>query len=376
MNNSSENIEQLIQQYVHGQLQGEQLLQFEKQMAVDATLRASVGEEQMIFDLYLDADALELKGMMQSDFKKTTEPKDSAKYWWISGLVALSLLTGAYYFTSEEKETIKKESVPAESVNAQGDKQEKQEVEKKISSLKQEIIAENSVKTISAKSIETIVDEKVVPQSVPKASETVKDEGGKTDENIKTLLPKIVKETEPVKLVDKCAGVVFSGDVKVISTIKGENVGALSVDGFKTKGGEKPYLYAIKAAGGFDMSTNFTELAKGKYTVYVQDKNLCEGILVKDIQVKETKCIDSYQKTFTLSYETEWKIPVLGDEGVKVTLVDKIGSILVNETIQSDNESIWRGQNASGQAIGVGSYKWLIEYADGEKCLASITILN
>jgi hypothetical protein len=374
--NNLNNIESLITNYVQGNLEGDALLSFEKRMASDSELAQQVALEQAMYEALLDMDTLNLKKMMQSDFSTSTG-SNTTRNVVLSGLGVLFL--GALSYAVFTKKDLSEEV---------SERKELPQIVENSKPIQEELVAKEELS--ATQKIEGVVEDKVKNKSieVPKEIRVEAIVAARTEDPIIVqedkkpiiLSPKEVNkpsksnEELPVVVKDPCQDFKVNGKFKTTNAFANTSTGTIVLDRNKVSGGTLPFSYSIDNKK-FEYLDEFKALKTGNYTVFVKDSKNCV-VKSEAIYVNYTNCIEDYTPTYDASTENEWKIPVVKDAKVQVSLIDVQGQVLVQRVINSDEDSVWRGFTDKGQKPSVGAYKWVIVYESGEKCLAKMTILN
>lgn len=380
MSNSESHIDPRVSDYVRGKLSGEILVDFEAEMADDLTLQEQVAEEQMAFEFFVDLDVIDLKRTMETDLASPDKSNGGRRRWLfivLFGCTLIGSLTWFFWPYNEDGEPVLRTSKVIEVEQSE----------------KIQIVREESKASIIPKEKEDddivvlneITSPEIVEETIVEKDELIDLEFAETHIEEVTVEKESVIVSEPSSSnndvnkkedIDPCSGVSFTGSIKTKASTVGEENGAVLIESARIKGGVDPYSFSLRLVSSQDEINRFDELAKGSYRMIIIDGNDCQGELVNDLVVEETFCSDNYQPTFNTAYQNEWKVPIVEGQSVHVTLVNRVGQVLIDQRMNSNARGIWNGILDNGQPAVYGAYKWFIEYDTGEKCLVNLTILN
>lgn len=107
--------QELIEQYLAGELPGDQTRELEARMAQDPALRARVQVQRQLHAEFSDPGKLALRDMLADIVQENGPAQSTPDYrWWILGILAVLLTFGVWRFwpTSQEPETAPKFTPP------------------------------------------------------------------------------------------------------------------------------------------------------------------------------------------------------------------------------------------------------------------------
>lgn len=375
---SNNYIEEQVSRFVCGEMSGEELADFESQMAGDVTLQAAVDEAKFMNDLFLDKEAIDLKEMMKADLNNP-KPKNGKKWMLGSGLLVILAATALFVYPEDdvvvepandiEVLTSNEVSVTENKELHSENKTAKKETKKKVSTFKfrtAEVVHEDHSEIVVVAN--NIVEEKVDESAV---KETVKKEEAVVEPVIEKDNKELVAEVKTK--VNVCDGVQIHGGFGVANTFSDRENGVLDTEQGEIEGGTSPYLFSLDGEYYSDEIYR-DDLAKGEYAVYIKDDVGCTATI--QVTINSTSCYSDYQKTFDLASESEWTIPVVVNQEPEVQLVDKFGTVLLSRTIASEEQQIFDGYTNNGNKLTPNSYSWMVKYANDEQCIIKMTILN
>lgn len=375
MNNQFSHIDQLVTRYVKGTLTGQALVDFQNQLKTDVSLQEKVALEQMLYDVFLDADALRLKEQMKADFKDNSFEKGTQK-WWLGGLGASVLLIGGGILFFNQSSTSNTENLATEVLEQptqvivldtiQAVVEVEEHTNREIHTLQPVHFEKHTEPAVEIVSVSK-TEEEIEVDTIEKQAVQVK-----LKESIH-----VVEKTMPTQSVDPCENVAFKGEMKLKKAQKGNDNGEIAVDERWITGGKKPYLFSLSNSA-FSMETQFSNLvANEKYGVFIQDDNGCVGLLNNGmVTMTSTECIADYQATFSVSYEQDWQVPLSGQTSATVQLVNRVGQTMLNKQVEEGENYRWDGIFENGNKVTPGRYNWIINYQDGEQCVVKMTVLN
>ena len=364
----------LIPLYVRGELKGNDLTSFEKALTQDAALKEEVLLEKASFDLLLDADVLNLKAQMQNDLKAKDKAKNKK---WIVALGVLAIGSGTYFLVPNASTDVAQPEPSLEVIA----------LDTMAISPKQPAITEPSRKienknTATAATPNAVVNTKptvldtleiATPQKVS-SIDTAKVVHVPADTSVAHVKLEVQKTPKPV-VTDPCAEFAFAHSPQTLASLRDAATGVILLHASLTQSGQDPIRYSLNGIE-FENTSSFENLEAGMYTLYARDEQACEIESTKQLEIIETRCFEEYQQTFNTAFESSWKLPVYIDTPVKITLINKVGAILVDKDFQTYDEGSWNGFDDNNNKLPSGAYRWIMEYESGETCIAKMTILN
>lgn len=381
MSNSESHIDPRVSDYVKGKLSAEECASFEAELALSETLQEQVAHEKMAFEFFVDLDVIDLKRVMEADLASPNKATRSNKYWrliMLFGAGMMCLIAWRYWplnkpleveeevvsvtLTEEiaeekinDKEPELKEAVVQEKIKEAINRTEPLSGSFEVEELEAEVEDEIDLEMAEGHLKEVVVSNNVEPEVIALEEERL---------------------TEATNKFDPCLNISFTGNVETKPSVVGMETGEVLIESARIKGGVGPYLFSLRRFNSEDEIHRFDDLASGTYILSVIDGNNCEGELQEEVMIKETYCSNNYQPTFNASYQSEWKVPIAEGQSAHVTLVNRVGQILIDQNMNSNARGIWNGILDNGLPAAPGAYKWFLSYDNGEKCIVNLTVLN
>lgn len=372
MDNGFTNIDQLITDYVKGDLHSEVLAMFEAKLQWNKELQEKVALEREMRSLFLDADTLILKELMTADLA----PKESVvnnKKWWLGGLGLAIILTSGLLLLDDNEEplTIKEsavsviqEEMPTNEINEELIIEELPEIDEHS---KREIHTVKPEHFNEKKSPVFVVDTLLVEKEI-------------LDEDIEPSVDLSKGNTvglEQETRLDPCLDVTFQGDLKIKKAQRGLENGVVTLHQELISGGLKPYQFSMSERDFSDQSIFEGLSAEQQHRVYIKDANACVALLNGgSFQIPSTECVSDYQATFSISYEQDWLVPVNDFFNAEITLLNRVGAEMFKNNVEEGEIYRWDGIFENSNKVIPGRYNWLIEYEDGEQCVVKMTVVN
>ncbi len=359
------NSQDLIEQYLKGNLSKPEQLAFEKELLANPSLQQEVDKNKLLHTLLAEKRLLDLKKTARETYN--ADQKTRFIKFSVLGALFLGAGIGTYWLLSDAKPKIATVTPNIQTHTAPDNKQtpiiaQKQGESDSVVLPKKETIivgkvedrqpATNTQETAIATSPASVVMEqhtentKVMP--VPIAKE-------------------LVKETEAKNLGDVCKGIVLKADITTYPTCSHEDKGSVALSNFQ--GGTAPYSFKILDKEG-TMAMN-QHLAAGPYTILLSDEHQCTTKL-SHVWIKIKNCNKSY--SFNPFVGEKWEIPATTQVG-HLTIVDKAGNTYLSKEIEAGTTELWDGNSLYGD-VKVGYYLFNIKYSDGSEERGAVTIVK
>lgn len=370
MNSEERNFE-LIEDYLKGKLQGDDLKAFEDAIKENQQLQNQVAVSRLANDLIIANRLQEVKTIFQEEHAANTKNLS----WWkggITGLITISIigLMWLFFFSENENKNIQKESLllapgPNKDIVTAHDEDVHKNSEKKPSGKK---IPGNN-KKVKVKKVEPGLSES--PNIIqPEKEIEILTQDSETRTIDKVSDPEItgIPET-PIDAKksenDPCAEINIQASTSVKSACKNKADGEIIISSIK--GGESPYQFTITSLS--DKTATSEKLKAGIYNLTITDSHGCEKTL-KEISVPEKICLIDYH--FNPYYAEEWTIPTNNLSG-RLFVYDNAGNVYYEKQTTGYGIETWNGESMTG-IITPGFYLFVIKNSDGTEVQGTITI--
>jgi hypothetical protein len=373
-----EDITDRIEAYTNHRLSLEERAVFEREMQQDPTLLEAVEREKSLSLLVLEKELLDIKAQMGADMAQLDRKRLSTSKL-LGGLAGLVLLSaaGLLYFTPSK---IKEPSIGVKAPDSFPNKIAAPLGERQTASVPN--AGPSKVESTFARaSHENLVppsptSQKTELAQIQEAPIPVKEASLAESKSKESAPPTNIQKTETENEVKTASPCAWHPEATIISTPspKGENTGRLSVK-VPSSISNGPFTFSLHKESNFVNDNHFDNLSIGNYSIYGKDTQGCIYLLGEKT-IKETWCIENYQKTFSPDHDPTWLVPIQAGEEAHVKITDKTGSILFdNHGFTTENAS-WSGNLSTGAPVPAGVYKVFIDYKNGETCIASVTVFR
>ena len=353
-----------VEEYLSGTLSAADRVLFEQEMAASPSLSAMVEKHRLANTLIVERRLLDVKTLLAEQHTGSSNTISNRTFLTTGILLTAALIGSAvYYFatgTTTDKQTSGSSSGYTRESAASGTTGTTAE----------------SGKPASSKSYNNLY---LAPADAAQA----KGSGGTADSlnpstqaRVSALLDTSIQQsrfvTHPVTsdieiTVEPCMGVAIQADIRALPTCEGEANGSILVSDIG--GGKKPYTIQIKNSA--DETAYNTQLAKGFYSVIIQDADQCQTGY-RHIEVKQQSCGKDY--SFNPFLGETWAIPSADKNGT-LLIYEKSGSIYYEATIPAAAEAQWNGEGKNNR-LETGYYIFVLTYTDGTSLKGSVTIVR
>ena len=369
--NTDNNYKNLIEQYLDGELHGEELDKFELELQTNVALREELKAYQLAHQIIVKNKIVGLEEMVQEvkqEYVKISK-KNQIKKAVIIGLLGLGLFTAVLIYLNQSPEIVKQKNVIPPKEKLEENKVSSQFTVDTIVVNSNEVVqtqtSSHSIKNDSSHSIQhnlTTIDKN---ETIEKQVFVDYPLNVGADNNVKVLETSDKKEMLLVVIKDKCEGVVIEFDVVIAKPCRGEDNGVVE---FKNiRGGTAPYSLAL--SGEVTSDFKMYQVSKGTLEIEIKDVNGCT-LKPTPIAVQEQFCtLDLYLDPAS---GRPVEFPKYEKSGV-LTVFDKRGNVKFETLIESHQTLEWLGIANEGMLIA-GYYLFTIQYEDGAMQKGSITI--
>lgn len=369
------NIDQLIENYGKGKLEGKELEEFENMLQEDPEIRRklkvfTISNQLVILNKLREVNALVKEETIRV---KNTGNNFGTTGKILAGISILAVVSTVLFFT------LKNQKDPAAS-NLPGQEQKQQKsvvIPEVTASRKEEPLftpAQKDSKKPDISPRKEMQQEPTPPAQNEIAAQTeftspdIQVVSDSAEEKNKQVISTSAKAdtTRTVENKKSCEDVRIQADFKTETPCAGQKNGGIFIS--QVKGGASPYMFVLNETEE-NSEGRFTDLGTGIYQVKIIDKNGCDMISESlTLSVKACK-IDLEFSPFR---GDECKLPVYEKSG-NIRIFDKSGRLFYHETIPAGEQIIWNGKSGSGE-MNAGYYVFIIQYQDGFVQNGSITI--
>lgn len=364
---NSPDIQDRIDAYLTGKLQGKELVDFEKSISENPVLKHDIQKAKAVQNLVIQHRLLDVKALAKQEEAKLKNGNKTLLKGLIGGLVGLSILgAGLVYFQEEEKKSttttpieqlIEKEKPSIEISKEKPINTEKEAIQAAPEETKINVLLEEKIKKQDSSTIPVQTE---VNDSDTTSAQKI------TESKTKDVASKAVNTSSATKKqIDPCETQKITANLQTLPTCTNKHQGEIIVTGIA--GGEKPYQQQLKNSSG-DELFSYTELKAGTYFLTIIDNKGCTTDFTTKILEKSCP-IDDH---FNPSIGQVWEIPTSEENG-KITIYTRSGTPVYEKQLLAKEISTWDGAGNSG-SLPAAYYIFVIEYNNGSRTKGSITI--
>ncbi|MCG8699256.1 MAG: SprB repeat-containing protein, partial [Bacteroidales bacterium] len=347
---------ELIERYLQGELNGEQLDSFEQALQNDMEFANEVKQHKQLMSFVEEATLMDIRSQISEIHSKASAPTTKFQYkpWW--GIPPAIVIIGGllWFFTKPNATTIplqksspsivitdsniiadtSNNEIVVDHVQKNVQKDEQNEAEVKI---KKEVIAENIEKPVVEKedikilSEELLESEPLKPKAkiLPEPVEKIEKDTVITKKTAITASALIADKKEKTKasIVDDedvvdCREIEIYADVQLKPSCNNKPTGSIEIKKGSVIGGEAPFFYSLDNVNYKPIEFIYENLRSKLYKVYIKDKNDCVSFL-RTHNLGWINC--EYHDVFAPNRGELWKIPTNDYDGT-LKVVSKNGS--------------------------------------------------
>jgi hypothetical protein len=341
-----------IEEFLKGNLKGNNLTEFQQKMESDKEFSETVRAQKVVNEMVMIKHLADLKGKMQQDLKGKNF--NFTKKWKFGAFLGLLLVASVTVWTlsdkyeptealRENKEIVKTEQV-IEPILKDSEKAQIQEVKSELSK------ASNVVKEIPKPLI-----------SIPEVKKEV------------ARVPVLVEKQTEAKMIDQpenppkfdCSIKQWKISVETSPTCSGKKEGSILIFD------REKHEYSIDEGQHFATKKEFNALAQGTYHLIAKDADGCEYKSTAEVKSKKCKTLEEFVFNPSLG---NWIVPSKDNSDVEVTIVDKSGQLVWKKSFSSQQPE-WDGKNNQGQLVEIGLYSFRFQYSDGDSKEGYISVM-
>jgi hypothetical protein len=368
----------LIERYLQGNLNGEELAQVENRIKHDPSFAGEVQISAQVNSVVVGAAMDQLREKMTNDIS-TLDKKNKFKWWTGSFVVFLALTSSVYLYLKKDQpsERILRPESGKSSVISSGaisnDEKQKDilrpsgEIKKNNNGAKVEQPEEKKESILNTNENSLAIPERDIEKDI-KNHDPV-EQSNVSNRNIEDK--KHSNENNMTPGQEKCK---LSFRPVVHATCRGEATGSIEIDPESIEGGKAPYTFMIDHTGIESGSGYFRSLAEGPHFIIVKDKLGCSAS--QDVNIPDKHC--QVKKSFAINPDNGeiWKVPYAEGESGKFTIINKAGIVIFKGTFGNGELSEWNGTDMNGITVNAGLYVCLLEYPASKTENLQITIIR
>jgi hypothetical protein len=360
---NEDQIYQLIENYLNGQLSGDELNSFKKELGQNEALNKKVEAHRLANEMVIEYRLQNVKSILQQE--KINYGRKNIWKKIISGITGGLILATLLFFLINKENLNHEQQISSNSnqniINKENTFTERKE-DKNIkaqtsNNFNNPAIIEkskNENKAVTYKDSSILIINEQVPESKVINSQTAKID----DESI--------HHTQPSVTPHNCEQVDITYHLSIKPSCEGEENGSIIISGFK--GGTGPYNYYVS---NNNHELTHSNLSAGTYSVMIKDSKGCIKN-IPDLEILEKHCQKDY--SFNPSLGESWEIPSYKNSGTLI-LYDEGGIVYFTEEIGAGAKQQWSGQSKNGD-IKTGYFLFVINYKDGTSKHGSVTIVH
>ena len=352
-------IDQLIDNYLDGNLSIEEKLQFEKELGESTELYEQLENEKLLRELVFFDSAVETSDLLiekGEDLKRIRNIKRVGLL--VIGLAAVIGLGSILFFLEKETQEEKTEKSFSKSMD-------------EITLGSEDVLIEPFQKE---KSI--VILEKPLVYSEPESKEYIEESSDSVNEPNEVIIQvptNILKQNADVNEEKSISSPVLiacdsmRADIVTEASCYSKPTGLIEVT--RIQGGSSPYEVSLNANLSDD--GKFTDLFASEYSIQLKDKNDCKTNVL--VIIEERLCEEKIY-VFNPEIEEYWEFP--NDENLKgeFILLNKFGGILVEKRVE-DIDGKWNGVTDVGERVSRGVYVFILKFEDNTVLKGELNVM-
>jgi hypothetical protein len=367
---SSSDINDIIHQYLSGQMTQDEKVAFEQELAQDKTLQGRLKVAQAASVALKEHKLMHIHDLLQEE-RKAKKLKAKSRTAILIGLIGVLGTATVYYFNQTNPERIEPQKSPA--VNSLPSHTDTPQ-EKVISSDnaikdKRPVLKEQKepkhIEESDDLSPKTIVDKsEVAPPSHSNGPTLVQEKA--TQGPVEQKPVNNHKSTGSVSLEKEvnCKNVLITASWQTTKACDGDGV----IQVIDLKGGLEPYTLQLND-GVSQSHTRFINLSEGKYTLTITDKYQCQT-KYQNIKVEKGECYLNYDINTTRAeiwHGPEVQLPS------NLTIFDKSGILVYRAELNAGQKAEWDARDLNNN-LKFGYFEFVIQNVNNEVIKGSITV--
>lgn len=395
---------ELIEQYLNGNLSGDELKRVERLIKSDKEFAREVDQHRKIQNIIIERSLIDIKEQVKDIHQRNTVSSKSkfGKGKFFGSIGALVIIGTVLVFVLKTKDSVSPElpiqetQQEIEAMHVPVEIQQQLTPETSVLSEEKETsgqetgniykpdnsVIESSTESdngnVTSNEIEdnAFVDEKVETEltenstEVLSPSEEIKANKTPVKQNITKNTASEISGTTSKE--DICDNVTIDATVESVKSCDNKASGEISIIEGSITGGTSPYIVSIDGGKNYYPQLVFTKLKAGTYAMFIQDINNCTSDKIL-YTVHSKDC--SYEFAFAPDKGEVWEIPTNEQTG-SIKIYSKTGQIIFQQSFDYPDSYYWNGRNNSGNELPMGAYMFILQL-DGEGPLyGTVTIIR
>ncbi len=362
---SSSDINDIIHQYLSGQMTQDERVAFEQELAQDKVLQGRLKVAQAASVALKEHKLMHIHDLLQEE-RKANKLKVRSRTALLIGLIGILGASTAYYFSQTNSERIEPQKSPVvNSLPSHTDTlQEKVDSSDNTIMDKRPVLKEQKEsKHIEASedlSAKTIVDKsEVAPPSHSNGPTLVQEKATQEPVNNHKSSGSVSLEKEV-----NCKNVSITASWQTTKACDGDGV----IQVIDLKGGLEPYTLQLND-GVSQSHTRFINLSEGEYTLTITDKYQCQT-KYQNIKVEKGECYLNYDINTTRA--EVWQGPEVQLPS-NLTIFDKSGRLVYRVELNVGQKAQWDARDLNNN-LKFGYFEFVIQNVNNEVIKGSITV--
>jgi hypothetical protein len=354
---------ELIDRYLDGKLQGQELDAFVKRMEREQSFADKVSLQKTTNNLLLENGLYDLREKLDS-YKPPTS-FNFKTFLFITAIVCI-LSTMAILMIKKHDDSPSKEN--------QSEVSKPMDVQETFQDSPSDGLTENQKQNLlkretkEAENQNPVVSKK--QDSAVSVNENPKDQ---VSIHVKSK-DSLQEETKILPKIKVCDQVTILYDFQIFPSCENEMNGRIQFNTLQTKGGKAPYKYSIDAGKSYQTSSLFSDLAPESYSLVLKDANGCES-KEKVAIVKTKSCLK--EKAYMINPEAgeAWPVPK-GYLNCNLYIYDRNGREVFLVNLHAGHQEDWNGTSSQGKDLEMGQYAYTVTCGTETKEKGYITIVR
>ncbi len=363
---------QLIDKFLNGELQGDELASFEQKLQSDAAFAEEVSLQKLTNEVVVGASFDSLRSQMSRDLDKF-DSSNNNQMWGLASIGFAVLSAGIIsLYISQKPETIT-QAKPETHITA--DKKQSIERERSVKTIaeprKQDFVPDNTKEIIAAApaqktsaQTETIIKQEIID---PVTTTTTSSNTQTTDYQKITSA-----NSEKTVTADPCIQTAITAKILSTPSCSDGSNGSIQIPLAEIKGGTKPYTISFNQSKASSTKEVYPYLKPDMYTIVISDANGCTKTYTTDVEEKNCRT-----KSFIFAPDKgeTWTIDGINNNSYVLTILNMAGrQVWKTNTMQGTFE--WQGVSQQGEYLDAGLYIYILEYTNGSKENGQVTIVR
>lgn len=375
----------MIDRYLRGELAGEELEDFTKNLSDDPGLAEDVAFQSEVNEL-ISANAYhELRNQMSADIANIdqgTSTKGFNRTISIILIVGLLSVAGGYFLLkdnansnielsgNDKKELIQPDTISSsdltdiQNIHAAPEQSRTAPSANNKKTPSENINGNKNIEIQDIARAITQVDEDTVAfQSQPST----------INETSKAVKEPVSRPSEKSEInVDPCANAIIKARWTISEACQARNDGKIEIDESLIQGGVEPYKIDIYSGNQKVDPLDLDRLYSGNYTLKITDVNGCLGKW--NVKLAEKNC-QPVGVSFSPAQGETWTFSGNDRNSYYLSIYNQAGQLIFKSSLLSGAYE-WSGINNAGSTVETGFYVYVVEYTNGKKENGQITVIR